>query len=94
MNQAQPKTRHCLPVPTALACPGIRQIALILALIKPIGLCGTQNAQKIFWTRPTIFRPPYHFLHIVNRPSELQRSRGVGSEKFFVCFGYNRAQLV
>ena len=29
-----------------LACPGIRQNAPISALIRPIGLCGTQNAKK------------------------------------------------
>ena len=48
----------CSPYP--LACPGMRQRAPISALIKPIGLCGTQNAQKKFLTRPTIFRPPPH----------------------------------
>ncbi len=29
-------------------CPGIQQSAPISALIKMIGLCGTQNAQNIF----------------------------------------------
>ena len=42
-----------------LVCPGIRQRAPFSALIKPIGLCGTQNAQKNFRTRPKIFGPPY-----------------------------------
>ncbi len=41
-----------------IACPGIRKSAPISALIKPIGLCSTQNAQKKFRTRPTIFYPP------------------------------------
>ncbi len=31
-----------------LVCPGIRQRAPFSALIKPIGLCGTQNAQNFF----------------------------------------------
>ncbi len=43
---------------STVACPGIRQRALISALIKPIGLCGTQNAQKKFRARPTIFQSP------------------------------------
>ncbi len=33
---------------SSLVCPGIQQNAPISALIKPIGLCGTQNAQKNF----------------------------------------------
>ncbi len=33
----------------------MRQRAPISALIKPIGLCGTQNAQKNFWTRRKFF---------------------------------------
>ena len=40
-----------------LACPGIRQNAPISVIIKPIGLCGTQNTQKKlsdkFWPPPT-----------------------------------------
>ncbi len=39
-----------------VACPGIRQKAPISVLIKPIGLCGTRNTQKIFLTRPAIIR--------------------------------------
>ena len=35
------------------ACPEIRQSAPISALIKAIGLCGTQNAQKKIQTRLT-----------------------------------------
>ncbi len=43
-----------------IACPGIRQNAPISALIKPIGLCGTQNTQKNFQTELTFFQPlPY-----------------------------------
>ncbi len=36
----------------------MRQGAPISALIKPIGLCGTQKAPKNFQTRSTIFDPP------------------------------------
>ena len=34
-----------------VACPGIQKSAPISALIKPIGLCGTQNTQKNFRAR-------------------------------------------
>ncbi len=42
-----------------LACPGMRQGAPISALIKPIGLCGTQKAPKKFRTGPKFLTPPY-----------------------------------
>ena len=32
----------------AVACPGMQQGAPISALIKAIGLCGTQKAQHLF----------------------------------------------
>ncbi len=83
-----------------LVCPQIRQSAPILALIKPTRLCGTQNAPKKFWTRPTIFTTPYcaevpmadlarfacrKKFHIVNRRIK---------NCCFVQFGYHRVQLV
>ncbi len=52
MSQNAPFELHWCPI----ACPEIWQNASISALIKPIGLCGTQDAQKNFRTRPTIFQ--------------------------------------
>ncbi len=41
-------------------CPENRQSALISALIKPIGLCDTQNAHKFFGDDRKNLTPSYH----------------------------------
>ncbi len=63
-----------------VACPGMRQGAAISALIKPIGLYGTQKAPKNFRTRPTV-------------GGGVKNCRS-GPKFFFELLGYPRAQLV
>ncbi len=57
--------------------PGIQQNAPISALIKPIGLCGTQNAQKKIWTRPTIFRKGHFVTLLLCNHSYLKEANAI-----------------